>query len=515
MDSVTQVFERILATLGGPRAPTLAAQQAAWSTLKSQLGRRDAAAKLGLNESELSAFEQTLSDVQRWSQAPEGPRRDDFLRLASLATLQWLERIAQHVGVEAPALTTPFTEERCASAVRALELVLRELIQESYRTQGALTSRLQHLFKPEQLARWQRAGGNDVLNGLSFGELASFFVSKDEYPRYQPLLEVGDFLAMLRERRKTLRTYLDSLRLVRNSLAHHKPLTTVQRALVEAYTKEIFSPLDLSWREGRTTINPENFLAPTTEGLREWVDGLADDVREVQDELASLRDDVASTKQAVGALEGGLVLVLLSGFFFLFTIGVTAADVLLTPQTEVPDLARAALQATRSLRGLTAAGLTFLLAVLRVVLNLTVFQRGAGGPMRGWLSGTRGRTLFAGWALAGLALFFAPIHVAAIDAPVQQLNFQLAFLNLDERAIDTYFEQGGDPNAVVYGNSLLRQALLAQALKLDGGQGLDDEKRARVLRLLVAKGAVISQADRDFAKVMGREHLLPGADAGR
>ena len=108
---------------------------------------------------------------------------------------------------------------------------------------------------------------------------------------------------MMRERRKTLRSYLDALRLARNALAHHKPLSTVQRLLVEHYAREIFAPVSQSWREGRTTVNPDTHLLASTDGLKDWLAVLSDDVREVQDELAALKEDVASTKPTRGRAE--------------------------------------------------------------------------------------------------------------------------------------------------------------------------------------------------------------------
>ena len=181
---VAEALGALLTALGASPGPTLGEQLAALATLKSKLGRKELAAKLGINEHEMGALEVTLADVQRWQGAPvETPRREDVIRLASLAALQWLEVLCPRVGAAVPGLgmTSSLTDEQAAAQVRALELVLRELIHESYRGQDALLTRLREVFKAETLAKWTRSA--DVLAGMSFGELASFFVSRDEYPR--------------------------------------------------------------------------------------------------------------------------------------------------------------------------------------------------------------------------------------------------------------------------------------------------------------------------------------------
>lgn len=505
---VTESFGALLTALGASPGPTLGEQLAALATLKSKLGRKALAEKVGLNEHELGAFEAALADVQRWEGAPaETPRRDDFLRLASLAALQWLEVLCPRVGVAVPvvAASSSLSDEQAAGQVRALELVLRELVHESYRGQDALMARLREVFKAETIAKWSRGG--DALTGMSFGELASFFVSRDEYPRYQPVLEVQHYLAMMRERRKTLRSYLDSLRLARNALAHHKPLTAVQRLLVEHYAKEIFAPVSQSWREGRTTVNPDTHLLASTDGLKDWLGALTDDVREVQDELATLKEEVASTRRDVSALEGAVVLILLSGLFLLFTVSVTAWGSLHAPPG-LPDLEQAGLATARSVRGLLVSAFTFGLAVVRIILNVTVFRSGGAPWLRAQLTGRRALVPLGLWTALGLGLFFAPIHVSAVETPFQELNMQTSFLALDEAAIERYLARGGNPNAIVNGNSLVHLTILGVDFS-DGGVGEDLPRKKRIIQRLLDAGARPSQADRDFAKVMGKAELLP------
>ncbi|MFT3712485.1 MAG: STY4199 family HEPN domain-containing protein [Archangium sp.] len=508
---VDAVFSRIVVALGGTTG-----DQVAWATLKSKLGRKPLAERIGLNESDLSVFESALADVQRWHSTPsDTARRAEFIELASLRALQWLEVIAAKVGVAGPELISATDEQTTSAKVRALELVLRELINESYRTQDALVTRLRNTFKPDSIEKWKRASSSgDVLTGMTFGELASLFVNREEWPRYQPLLEVDQFLSMLRDRRATLRTYLDGTRLVRNALAHHKPLTAVQRALVDAYAREIFSPLSQSWREGKTTVNPEVHLQASRDGLAEWVGSLADDVREVQDELASLKAEVAGTQRDVSALEGAVVLMLLAGFFVVLTLGANLFDVLTSPPRIEIDLQRVAAQGTRAIRGMGWAAATFFLAMARVGLNVAVFRSGGGAGLRRFLSGLPARLGFAAWAVAGVVVFFAPIHIAAVDSKVatlqSQADMQGVMLAMDEQKLDAFLSNGGDPNQKYLGNSLLHLALIGAPWKTDGGiPPLDESRRERMIKRLLDAGAVVTKEDREFAFTLGKGHLLP------
>ncbi|MFO0598408.1 MAG: STY4199 family HEPN domain-containing protein [Myxococcaceae bacterium] len=487
---------------------------ATFAQFKSKSGRQSVATSLGLTEADLSALDAALSDVRRWADAT-GPRAAELQTLSVLTALERLEPAALHLGVTPPSPDAPDVDTTTAT-VRALELVLRELVQESHRTQDALTQRLISLFPPAFIERWRKAaGGGELLSGLSFGELASLFVSREEYPRYQPLLEVGEYLAMIRERRKTLRLYLDGARRVRNALAHHRTPTALQRAMVAAYAREIFTPLTQSWRDGKTQVNPEVFVSTEASSLRDWVATLADDVREVQDELSALTARVSETERTVSALEGGLVLLLVAAGFFALVMVSSAYTALFDPVPPT-NLQRLAVLGIRSLRGVGWSVLTFCFAATRVALNLFVFRQGKASGLRAWLTSRRPLVPLAAWTVAGVVFMFTPGHVDAIERPLIELDSQSAFLMLDEEAVDRYLANGGNPNAVINGNSVIHLTLTGLSLNVpgmpgahDGGPKFDEEKRGRILKKLIAAGAKVTDDDRKFAKVMEREHLLP------
>lgn len=502
------VAEGLSALLDALQAPALASPPARLTALKSKLGRRGVADRLKLTEHELSRFEAALAEVQRWSEAaPSTPRRQDFLELAALAALQWLELVSPKLGVAAPAnpLTSALTDEAAAARVRALELVIRELVHESYRTQEALLARLREVFRADAVDKWSRAaGGSDVLTGMSFGDLAGFFVAREEYPRWQPTLEVDLWLAMLRERRKTLREYLDALRLARNALAHHKPLTATQRVLVERYSDEIFGPIAKSWAEGRTTVNPKAHLEASSDGLNAWVAGLSDEVAEIREDLSGVKQDLAATKKDVSALEGALVLVLLSGLFLIGSVVMTAVYSLGAASTGKVDVAAAGVAVARSMRGMLAAALTFGLAVVRIGLNVAWFRSGHGAAARSWLTGRRALVPLGAWTLLCLVFYAAPLRFDSVQAQFDEAGIQVALVTLEDDQVARYLASGGDPNKQFNGQSALELALIGQSMSQQG----DEPRRERIVKQLIASGARVTEKERKLAKVMEREQLL-------
>jgi hypothetical protein len=227
----------------------------------------------------------------------------------------------------------------------------------------------------------------------------------------------------------------------------------------------------------------------------------------VQTELAALTQDVANTRRDVSALEGAVVLILVAGLFFVLTVALSAFAALSGPPGLL-DLDEAAVTTARSVRGLLVAACTLGLAVVRVVLNLAVFRGGRGSSVRNWLAGRRALLPLGLWTALGITVLFAPIHVAAVETPFRELAAQGLFLSLDEAGVARFLANGGDPNASVYGNSLVHLTIQGVAF-VDGGVADDGARRARVMKQLLEAGAKVTDADRAFAKVMGKETLLP------
>jgi hypothetical protein len=345
-----------------------------YSGLKQRLGKTEVAQGLGLKEQELVFFEKALREAGR--RCKSGPEQSAVeLRQQDIATLRFLSWV-ETIGTARPDLdlsmeiTSAPTEDQGRQQVRAIELLLRALINESYETQDALLERLKGLFKSDVVVKWQRSGDKgDVLTGTMFSELASLFVNKQEFSRYSVLFATEEFLVYLRDQRKTVQSFLEDIRRARNAVAHNKKLSAVQLRLLDHYFTELTSPLQAAFDQGGTSVNPDDYLEASVEELREFVDGLSTDLLEVQEDVEQLREALGATEAKVGRLQGGL-LYLVAGIVLAMVVagivGFQTKDIMRYPAQAEQYMAWAA---AKSKRGMQVAGIVFVLGVLRLFLN--------------------------------------------------------------------------------------------------------------------------------------------------
>lgn len=284
---------------GAPADPAASLDDLAksYADAKGKQGRDAVAAKIGMNDAELTMFDATLREgVRRVSRlAPDAPPYETRnTTIAALRLLSWLETVADRKPDFAFTVTLPGQDDEVGrKQVRALELILRSLITERYEDQPALIARLKDLLSEKVVQQWlTSADRGDVLSGTTFSELSSLFVSTQEYPNYDPLYKDTPLLSLLKEKRVTIRNYLDDIRRIRNVLAHNKRVTPAQMSLLNMYYDELVEPLQEAHDQGRTKVNPELFLDVSKEELEGYFGSLSQDVKGVKDDIADLRAEL-------------------------------------------------------------------------------------------------------------------------------------------------------------------------------------------------------------------------------
>ena len=297
---------RVLGRLQAGDVPDdLGAQARHYARLKAERGRAAVAAALGLQEAELSFFDAALRDVERTRERAAGddPQSTRNAVIAGVRLLSWLETIGQRtpeLALDTAGIEALVSEDVGRKQVRALELIVRSLITESYGDQEALLAHLREALNEKVVAKWQAgADAGDLLSGCTFSELAGLFVSKEEFARYEALYEDTPFLTLLKQRRKTIQSFLDDVRRIRNALAHNKRITNTQLSLLDLYYEEVVTPVQTAHDQGETKVDPAAFLDVSREDLDGWFGGLQQDVRSVRDDLGELRTDVMAS---LGAL---------------------------------------------------------------------------------------------------------------------------------------------------------------------------------------------------------------------
>lgn len=285
---------------------------------------KDVAKRFNLSEQEMTQFTQALRTLNKLLERNENAQpAGKNLTIAALRFLAQLERLKE----KQPLLTfsTDLHKDgeekqlRSLQQVRALELMIRSLINEAYSNQQALLQHLRTLFGEERVKTWLNvADRDDVLSGTLFSELSSLFVDKKEYAtHYSPLYQYTPLLSFMNDKRKTLQTFLDDIRAIRNRLAHHKRVTSVQTALVSYYYQEIADPVQEAFDEGRVKVNPDRYFDAGEAEVRQYfnqmaekVDRLGDDLQEVKESLERQQEKLEDIKQDTGFLRKKIVWVL-------------------------------------------------------------------------------------------------------------------------------------------------------------------------------------------------------------
>jgi len=262
-------------------------------------GWASVAKRLNLNDAELSQFTLQLRLLQqRVPQYESGQEVSDNQLIAAMRFVTALE----HLRLQQPLLTystelSPGDELRQQHAqkqVRALELMMKGLIVQAWPDPTRLNNHLKTLFGADRVRRWLQQGErNDALSGMMFSELALMLVDKKEYSRsYSALFSDPSLLTLMVEPRKTLQSFLDDIRLIRNSIIAQQPLTSAQLLLLDNYYTQIASPVQRAFNEGRTAVSPTGLMAEDAhelnlfwENARKKNQATGDDIFEVRDTI--------------------------------------------------------------------------------------------------------------------------------------------------------------------------------------------------------------------------------------
>ena len=237
------------------------------------------ARRLNLNDAEMSQFTIQLRHLQQ--QVPGYESGQDVSTNQMIAALRFVSTLEQ-LKEKQPLLHYSTALDSHADApqqdakkqIRALELMMRGLINRAWPDQSQLLHHLKTLFGADKVRRWVKMSEKgDVLSGMLFSELALLLVDKKEYARhYAGIFQSAASLGFLIEPRKTLQAFLDDVRQYRNALLSEQPLTLTQTTLLDSYFDEIASPVQRAYSEGRTSVNPAALLAVDDSALTEFLD---------------------------------------------------------------------------------------------------------------------------------------------------------------------------------------------------------------------------------------------------
>jgi hypothetical protein len=251
-------------------------------THKGARSRKIIAEALVIQEAELDLLRAELArvaqvDIEEGGLTSEIIRRNHLLTV--LRALSWFE-----TGVAQGSKLALYQLERSASShldvfksLRALELLMRDLLREQHPDAEGLEARLRQLF-PSSYRDAIRRGQGDPLSGVYLKELIAFFVDPLEWQQVGRLFQPSKFLSLLRDKRATAESFLEDVRRVRNSVAHLKTLSVIQIELLNLYYEELVAPVREAFKQGSTRVDPARYEVASNEAVQDYLEKVAAEI---------------------------------------------------------------------------------------------------------------------------------------------------------------------------------------------------------------------------------------------
>lgn len=301
------------------------------------------AKKLNLNDAEMSDFTLQLRLLQQ--RVPQYESGQDVSENQLIAAMRFVTAL-EHVRLQQTLLTystelaagNEIQQQQAQKQVRAIELMIKGLIQQAWPDPVRLNNHLKTLFNADRVRRWLKLGEiNDILSGMMFSELAQMLVDKREFSRYySPLFSDPMMLTLLVEPRKTLQTFLNDIRQIRNSIAVNQRLSSAQILLLDNYYSQITRPVQRAFEEGCTRINPAGLMSVDASELHSFWENAQKMDRITGGDLFEVRDTIEKPTQRaprtqeqrdqlisglLWAAVGVMVIAIVMGGFWLVTSG--------------------------------------------------------------------------------------------------------------------------------------------------------------------------------------------------
>lgn len=235
-----------------------------WKLLKGKLSTKTLAEKLKLNEASLMMFEDTLYNYEKFK-SNELTQKSVSLRL-----LLWLETFSKNLNID---LTVDITslinhEDTSLKQVRAIELILRSLVNEQIGSNDKIIEVLKGIFNDDVIQKWQsNAEKDNILSGTTFSELSNILLNKNIFLSIEEIFSDSS-LTIGSNNRESLRYVLEDVRIIRNSLAHNKKLTKIQIEVLNNHFNIITSLIEKS---DKSKIEIIKYFDDTANNLKDYI----------------------------------------------------------------------------------------------------------------------------------------------------------------------------------------------------------------------------------------------------
>jgi len=254
-----------------------------YKKLKSALSSRVVSEKLKISEAMLVEFEEALKQYFQY-------KDDKFKsRISCFRLSLWLETICKNLGILFSLDESISNEEIAIKQVRALELIIRDVVNENLGGKENVFLKLQELFKQDIVEKWLKsADDTGVLSGTTFSELSAIFLDKNIFKSIEEIVDTSQ-LKLSKSSRDSLRYILEDIRLIRNSIAHNKKISSIQIEALNEYYRAIANLI----KESKSNrINPDSYLDLDKVKMEEFISGLKEDNKVISGNIESIKKTV-------------------------------------------------------------------------------------------------------------------------------------------------------------------------------------------------------------------------------
>lgn len=292
--------------------------QESFKKIKSVKSAKLLSGELGINEQMLTEFEEAIRQFYTFKEDPN--RR----RLACFRISLWLETITKNLNIPFDIEEALSNEELAIKQVRALELIIRDVVTGNLGGSENVLSTLQNLFKQEIVDKWVKsADQTGVLSGTTFSELSNIFLDKNIFKSVEDIFN-SSAIQLTKTTRDSLRYILEDIRLIRNAIAHNKKISKIQ---IEALN-EYYSTIAKLLSEGKNKlVDPVKYLDLSKANMESFISGLKEDnklisgnIEEVKENVIEIKKDTGSIKKRMIAISIGIVLILIVTGLILFMV---------------------------------------------------------------------------------------------------------------------------------------------------------------------------------------------------
>jgi TolB-like protein len=258
-----------------------------WKTLKGKMSSSKLASLIQLNDGMLNEFEEALR--QFYTHQNDSKKG----RLACLRVALWLETVTKKMSIPFEFEKALSSEEIAIKQVRALELIIRDVITEQLGGKENVILKLQELFKQDVIDKWiKSADQSGVLSGTTFSELSNILLDKNIFKGIEEIFHSSE-IELSKSTRDSLRYILEDIRVIRNAIAHNKKVSNIQIEALNEYYKTI---ADILKNAKKTQIDPDTYLDLSKSNMEVYIASLKEDNKEISGNIEFIKNTVSEIK---------------------------------------------------------------------------------------------------------------------------------------------------------------------------------------------------------------------------